>query len=135
MKRLLVLVAVAFGAVALYAVTTAPAGQQAVTPAQFAALTKRVSTLEKNLKKTTSTLNAVAGCVVVTAIPVTRYDGYVAQDSAGQALTTPALDITATGETAQFWVLTTSPSCATAINSKLPASQRLFPRQLRRLHR
>src|SRR5439155_971331 len=40
MTRALIIVAIAIGAVSLY-VTTAPAGQQAVTPKQFAALTSR----------------------------------------------------------------------------------------------
>ena len=39
MTRALIIVAIAIGAVSLY-VTTAPAGQQAVTPKQFAALTE-----------------------------------------------------------------------------------------------
>src|SRR5881396_2093645 len=49
MRRVLVAAVIAMAAVALYA-TTAPAGQQAVTPKQFAALTKRVAKLEKDNK-------------------------------------------------------------------------------------
>jgi hypothetical protein len=121
MKRLLVLVAVAFGAVALYAVT-APAGQQAVTPGQFAALTRRVSTLEKDLKKTKATLNTVVACTLVKAVPVSEYGGTTAgylykQPDGTQGIVT-ALDLTDTGDTADYWVLTTSQACVTAINGK-----------------
>ena len=41
MKRLALVLAAAVAAVALYA-ATAPAGQQAVTPAQFAALSRAI---------------------------------------------------------------------------------------------
>ena len=124
MKRLLVLVAVAFGAVALYAVT-APAGQQVVTPGQFAALTKRVSTLEKDLKKTSTTLSAVRACTIVKAVPLSEYGGYVYQPSTGAQTTVTALDLTETGDTADYWFLTTSQACVTAINGKgAPAASR-----------
>jgi hypothetical protein len=118
MKRLLVLVAAAFGAVALYAVT-APASQQAVTPAQFAALTKRVTTLEKNLKTTRGALAVLVSCTYAKAIPVSEYDGFVYQPPSGPQVVTTALSLTDTGDTAQYWVLTTSQACATDINSKI----------------
>src|SRR5436853_6080021 len=68
MKRLLVLVATAGLAVGLYA-TTAGGGQQAVTPGQFAALSKKVTGLQKQVK----TLNSViASCLFVQAVPVAQ---------------------------------------------------------------
>jgi hypothetical protein len=102
MKRLLALVATAGIAVALYA-TTAPAGQQAVTPAQFNALKKQVTKLQKDVK----TLTAIAGVTIACvfdkgAIPVTA---------------APQFHVTASGEPTNFWVLTTSnQDCVKLIN-------------------
>ena len=102
MKRLLALVATAGIAVALYA-TTAPAGQQAVTPAQFNALKKQVTQLQKDVK----TLKAVAGATLACAfnkgaIPVTA---------------APQFHVTASGEPTNFWVLsTTDQECVKFIN-------------------
>lgn len=105
MRRVLVVALVALVAVALYA-TTAPAGQQAVTPKQFAALSKRVKALEtdnKNLKD--------FAAVVVTCV----FDkGAIATTKA------PQYHVTGTGEATDFYVLTTSnPECVSFINSPL----------------
>ena len=54
MTRVLAVALVALAAVALYA-TTAPAGDQAVTPKQFSALQKRVKTLEADEKQIMAT--------------------------------------------------------------------------------
>ena len=71
MTRALIVAAIAIAAVSLY-VTTAPAGQQAVTPKQFAALTKRVKTLETDDKNLKLFAGAVFACVFNKgAIPVT----------------------------------------------------------------
>src|SRR5205814_3255524 len=72
MKRLLVLAAVVSLAVGLYA-TTAGGTQQAVTPAQFKALKAQVAKIRKDLNTTTAVL---AGCVMGSAVPITRYSGY-----------------------------------------------------------
>ena len=103
MSRLLAVALVAFAAVALYA-ATAPAGQQAVTPAQFNALKKRVAKLEKDNKDIISVLGFVVAC---------GFDkGAIATTKA------PQYHVPATGETTDFYVLTTTdPNCVNAINS------------------
>jgi hypothetical protein len=112
MKRALVVALVAFAAVALYS-TTAPAGQQAVTPKQFAALQKRVAKLEKDEKDITDALVFVIACGFDKgAIPVTK---------------APQFHITGTGEAADFYALTTTDQqCVTAINS--PLAKRILRR-------
>ena len=124
MKRLLVLAATVFAAVAVYAVA-APAGQQAVTPRQFAALQKRVTTLEKNLKTVRDLTNALGACLVAQAqaVPVGVFgsatEGYLYRTANGQQVVTSALDVLASNEvTAQTpFMLVTSRECASAINS------------------
>jgi len=110
MKRLLAVVAVAGLAVALYA-ATATGSQQAVTPKQFAALKKQVTTLQKQLKDLTDLTNAIAFCTVGgPAVPVN---------------TATSWHTTGAGETQEFWVLTTrQQDCANAINT--PAFKRAF---------
>jgi hypothetical protein len=118
MKRLLVLVATAGLAVGLYA-ATAGGGQQAVTPGQFAALKKTVTSLQKQVK----TLNTVVGsCLFIQAIPVVRYggdtEGYVyskADFSAG--FVTTALDLPAQGDSPQAYAVGTSSDCASSMNA------------------
>lgn len=105
MKRVFVVAAVAIAAVALYA-ATAPAGQQAVTPKQFAALSKRVKALEKDAKDLKDFAGAVVLCVFDRgAIPTTK---------------APQFHVTATGEATDFYVLTTNnQECVNFINSPL----------------
>ena len=69
MKRLLALIAVAGLAVGLYA-ATATGGQQAVTPAQFAALKKQVTTMQKDV-------NALKGFVsnCISVVGVAQFGG------------------------------------------------------------
>jgi len=118
MKRLLVLVATAGLAVGLYA-TAAGGGQQAVTPGQFAALKKTVTSLQKQVK----TLNTVVGsCLFIQAIPVARYgnttEGYVyAKADGSAAFLTTALDVVATGDTPQAFAVGTSSDCANSMNA------------------
>ncbi len=110
MKRALVVALVALAIVALYA-TTAPAGQKAVTPKQFAALQKSVAKLEKDDKDLTDALVFVIACGFDKgAIPVTK---------------TPQFHITETGEAADFYALTTTDQqCVSAINS--PRARRVL---------
>jgi hypothetical protein len=110
MRRVLVVVLTALAAVALYA-TTAPAGQQAVTPKQFAALTKRVKALETDNKNLKDFAAAVVTCV---------FDkGAIATTKA------PQYHITTTGEATDFYVLTTNnQECVNFINS--PLARRLL---------
>ncbi len=105
MKRVLVVAAVALAVVVLYA-TTAPAGQQAVTPKQFAALQKRVTKLEKDNKDIKDVLSFIVFCALNKgAVPVTK---------------APAFHATGTGEATDFYALTTNdPQCVNAINSPL----------------
>jgi hypothetical protein len=103
MRRVLLTAVIAIAAVALYA-TTATGGQQAVTPKQFAALTKRVAKLETDNKAIKAVAAAVVVCVFDKgAVPTTK---------------TPTYHTTATGETTDFYVLTTNnQDCVNIINS------------------
>jgi hypothetical protein len=117
MKRLLVLVATAGLAVALYA-TTAGGGQQAVTPGQFAALSKKVTKLQKDVKA----LNSVIGdCLFVQAVPVASFgtttEGYLYGRSDGSVVVTSALDIVSQNETPQAWLVGTTTQCAGEMNA------------------
>ena len=110
MKRLLALVAVAGLAVGLYA-ATATGSRQAVTPAQFAALKKQVTQLQKRVKDVEAVAGATAICVFNGAIPVN---------------TSTSWHTTATGETQEFWVLATTRSeCANLINSPATSFKRV----------
>ncbi len=116
MTRVLAVAVVALAAVALYA-ATAPAGQQAVTPKQLAALQKRVTKLEKDNKDIKDALVIIVGCAFDQgAIPVTK---------------APSFHVTGTGEAADFYALTTSrQECVDFINSPLARKH-----VLTRLHR
>lgn len=112
MRRVLVVAVVALAAVVLYT-ATAPAGQQAVTPKQFSALTKRVKTLENKTKDLEDFAGAVVLCV---------FDkGAIATTKA------PQYHATAPGEATDFYVLTTNnPECVSFINS--PLARRVLAR-------
>jgi hypothetical protein len=110
MRRALLVAAIVFGAVAIYA-AAAPGGQQAVTPKQFKALQKRVSTLE-----------AVISLCFQNAIPVSQYGGangvgYTYKNPDGTTVQTSALDVTVQGDTPGAWALDVGADCANAINS------------------
>lgn len=115
MKRLLALVGTALVAVALYA-ATAQSGQEAVTPAQFRALSAKVTKVRKDLD---ATLTVLVQCVMGTAVPITRYTGYVAADSNGNPIITTALDLTAQGGTPNGFALlvNSDPACVNLINT------------------
>jgi hypothetical protein len=108
MKRVLVVAAVAIAAVAL-TVATAPAGQEAVTPKQFKALQKRVAKLETANQELILAIGFIVTC---------------AFDNGAIATTkSPQFHATATGETTDFYVLTTtSQECVNFINSPLARS-------------
>jgi hypothetical protein len=105
MRRVFVLAVVALAAVVLYA-TAAPAGQQAVTPKQFTALSKRVKTLENITKDLETIAVAVITCV---------FDkGAVATTKA------PQYHAPGVGEATDFYVLTTNnQDCVNLINSPI----------------
>jgi hypothetical protein len=116
MKRLLALVVTALVAVALYA-ATAQSGQEAVTPAQFKALSAKVTKARKDLD---ATIGVLATCVMGTAVPISRYSGYVAVDQNGQnPFSTTALDLTEQGDTPNGYALLVNadPACINLINS------------------
>ena len=101
MKRILVVIAVAGLAVALYA-STAGGGQQAVTPGQFAALKKQVASLQKQVKTLTQVTVALAVCDFNSAVPLTN---------------APSLHISNPGEGTDTYAVTTTKECADAMNS------------------
>jgi hypothetical protein len=111
MKRfVLVSLAAAVLGAALYA-TTAPAGQQAVTPAQFNALKKRVAADEKKIKD----IEGVLGTCFNGAVPAARYTGYVGVDSQNNPIVTTALDVTDQGDQPTMFLLDIGSACAQAI--------------------
>lgn len=118
MKRVLVVAAIALAAVALYA-ATAPAGQQAVTPGQFAALSKKVAKLRKDV----DTLGTVlVNCVMYHAYSVKEYgglsnEGYAYQFPDGHIGLETALDLAPPTDTNTAWYLAVEPQCAAQINS------------------
>jgi hypothetical protein len=118
MKRFLAVAAVALAAVAVYA-AVAPAGPQVVTPGQFAALSKKVTKLQKDFNTLRST---VLACAFNEAVPVAQFgnpqgnEGYVYQNPDTSLELQTALDVSASSS-AQGWFLSTTTTCANAINS------------------
>ena len=115
MKRLLALVVTALVAVALYA-ATAQSGQEAVTPKQFAALSKKVTSLKKDVDALSTVL---VSCVMGTAIPISQYNNYVAADANNNLFTTTGLDLTVSGGTPSGFALLVNADteCINLINS------------------
>ena len=101
MKRVLVVSLVAGLAVALYA-STAGGSQQAVTPRQFAALKKQVTTLQKNMKTLTQVVQVLAVCDFNSSVPITN---------------APALHVTSPGENPDAYLVGTNKDCADAMNT------------------
>ena len=116
MKRVLAIVAAGLAAVAVYAMA-APAGQQAVTPKQFKALSKKVTTLQSELRR-------LEGCLK--AAPVSSFgdeqnqsEGYLyvnAQNPNG--FLTSAIDFSDAAH-AQTYMATTSSTCIKATKTKV----------------
>ena len=115
MKYVVSLAAVALAAVALYA-TAAPAGQQAVTPAQFNALKKQVAKIRSDLNAVATVLG---GCVMGQAIPISQYNDYAGIDSSGNLFPTTGLDLTEQGQTPNGYALlvNSSSACVNLVNS------------------
>ena len=91
----------------------ANAGGQAVTPKQFAALSKRVTALEK----TNKTILAYVGTCFNHWASVSRYgpggnEGYVYVLPDNSVHPTSALDITESGDTADFFVPSPTADCS-----------------------
>lgn len=117
MKRLFVVAAVALAAVVLYA-ATAPAGQQAVTPGQFAALSKKVTKLRKDVDALGTVL---VDCVMHRASPVKEYggltdEGYQYHFPDGRIGFETALDLAPATDASAEWFLSVDPTCASVIN-------------------
>jgi len=112
MNRLLAVFAAALVAVAVYAVA-APASEQAVTPKQFAALSKKVKNIQTELA-------AFENCITQ-AVPVAQYGdlngnyGYLYETSTGSEIFTTGLDIA--DSTSSTYVLITNAQCAQVFNS------------------
>ena len=117
MKRFLAVAAVALAAVAVYA-AVAPAGPQVVTPKQFAALSAKVTKLQKDFNTLRST---VLTCAFSSAVPVADYgtnagsEGYVYHYADNSEELQTALDVSP-ASSATGWFLSTTSACATAIN-------------------
>jgi hypothetical protein len=111
LKRLVIVLAAALVAVAVYAVT-APAGQQSVTPRQFSSLQKRVTTLEKKTKVLTNTLKCLNEYETLSQYgdPSGSF-GYAYKESDGQAGFTTAVDATAQGDPVDLYVSLVNKSC------------------------
>ena len=129
MKRFLALAVTAAVAVGLYA-ATAGGTQQAVTPAQFNALKKQVTKMQKDV----NTLKSFVGSCLGYA-PITQFGasggttaGYHYKQPDGTEILTSALDVAATGETPDALFVTIDQQCIGSANLQL---KRL---QLQRLH-
>ena len=118
MKRFLAVAAVALAAVAVYA-AVAPAGPTVVTPKQFAALSKKVTKLQKDFN---TLQNTVVTCAFNQAVPVAQYgtsngnEGYIYENADTTDELQTALDVAPTAD-AQGWFLSTTTACANANNS------------------
>ncbi|SRR5712691_5130092 len=125
MRRFLVLAVTALVAVGLYA-ASAGGTQQAVTPGQFAALSKKVAALQKQV----TSLKADFACL--TALGVAGFSdqqnfGYVYKKSDGSFIITSALDVTAQGQTPEHQLAQIDPSCVSALRfarASAPAAHR-----------
>ena len=109
MKRLVLVLAAGAAAVALYA-TTAPAGQQAVTPAQFSALSKKVTTLQKDVKGLKTALACFSALGIAEFGDGTNSGFHYKQPDNSEILTT-AIDVVAQGEQPQALVAAIDPQC------------------------
>jgi hypothetical protein len=109
MKRLFLVLAAGVAAVALYA-ATAPAGQQAVTPGQFNALSKKVTTLQKDVKSLKAALACFSALGVAEFGDGTTSGFHYKQPDNSEILTT-ALDVVAQGEQPQALVASIDPQC------------------------
>ena len=109
MKRFLALIATAGVAVGIYA-ATAPGGQQGVTPAQIKTLQAQVKKLQKDMKLVKGALT----CITVAGAAEFGGDtsaGYHYKQPDGTEVLTSAVDLTAQGETPQFYIATIDSQC------------------------
>lgn len=114
MKRFLALVVTALVAVGLYA-ATAGGTQQAVTPAQFAALKKQVTKLQKDVNDLKSFRSCIGFAPVVEFGSDTA--GYHYKQPDGSEILTTALDLAGSGETPDGYFATVDQSCVTSLRA------------------
>ena len=139
MTRFLMLLAIAGIAGVMY-VAAAPGGltSSGPTTAQFKALSRKVTALQKQLKavKTLSNDEAViiVGCLAYTTEPISQFgattsgaSGYIygAPASPSTFGSTTALDLTKTGGTPLFDALGVNPQCASSIHPGTSAASHL----------
>ena len=114
--------------------TAAPASQQAgPSRAEFNALKKRVAKVEKNANDAL----VVLGACLKQGIPASRFNDYVAVDTANNQFVTTAIDVD-TGAAPQAYVLDIGKDCATALAQALHVQLKavqLRPAQAMRVHR
>jgi hypothetical protein len=131
--RRLALLALAGVLGAIIYATAAPASQQAgPSRGEFNALKKRVTKVEKNAN---DALALLGGCLQ-RGVPVSRYNNYVAVDSANNLFKTTGLDVDTTSAAPQAFVLDIGPTCAAAIAQTLHIHfqhEQLQPRQAMRV--
>jgi hypothetical protein len=112
MKGFALLIGAIAGAALLY-VTTAVGGQQAgPSRAEFNSLKKQVATLKKDDLAIQAVLN---GCFTG-AVPVAQYGDYETRAADGSTLVSTGLDVAATGDTPQVYLLDVGQACASVIN-------------------
>ena len=116
MKRFLALIATAGVAVGIYA-ATAPGGQQGVTPAQIRTLQAQIRTLQAQVKKLQKDMKNVKGALsCITVAGAAEFGdntsaGYHYKQPDGTEVLTSAIDLTAQGETPQFYIATIDSQC------------------------
>ena len=131
MKRLIAIAAVGLLAVAIYAVA-ASGTPQAVTPKQFAALSKKVTALSRTVTTLKKELAATETCAFQQAAGIAQFgspstnQGYVYENSDASLHLETALDL-ADPATAPGFMLVTNKQCADIINGgkKKPVSLRM----------
>jgi hypothetical protein len=115
MKRLLALALLVAVAAALYAATAGGSGQ-AVTPAQIAALNKKVAQLQKAVKGLREDFSCLS------ALGVKQFGdgattGYHYKQPDGSEILTSALDVTGTGETPTIVLAQVDPTCVSSFRA------------------
>lgn len=111
MKRLAVVLAAGVAAVGLYAVA-APAGPEAVSPRRVAALERKVTVLQRDMRRAKAQLACTTRVLGLTQFgdPNGTF-GYAYRNLDGSAVFTTALDATEQGQRASVNVSIVNESC------------------------
>jgi hypothetical protein len=113
MKGFGLLVAALAGAALLY-VTTAVGGPQAgPTRAEFNALKKKVTALQKD----DTAVKTILGACFIGAVPTARFSDYEARAADGTTFVTTGLDVADVGETPAVFLLDVGQDCAGVLNT------------------